>query len=157
MKVSELMVKEVVSCNDTTALGAVAELMQEHGIGFLPVISSSDGTLVGVVTDRDGFLAAHSQVRSLWEIPVLSAMSSYVASVAPDADVGVAENIMTQFNVHRLPVVAKDGKLVGIVSISDIACRANADLNEEMQEEVAATLGAISQARTVESMSATGM
>jgi Mg/Co/Ni transporter MgtE len=52
--------------------------------------------------------------------------------------------------VHRLPVVAKDGNLVGIVSISDIACRANADLNEEMQEEVAATLGAISQARMAE-------
>ena len=150
MKVNELMVKEVVTCNDTTALGAVAELMQEHGIGFLPVLSSSDGTLLGVVTDRDGFIAAHSQVRSLWEIPVLSAMSTYVASVSPDADVGVAENIMTQFKVHRLPVVAKDGKLVGIVSISDIARRANADSNEEMQEQVAATLSAILQARLAE-------
>jgi IMP dehydrogenase len=150
MKVRELMVSDVVTCKDTSALGAVAELMQEHSIGFVPVISSANGALVGVVTGRDGFMTAHSQVRSLWEIPASSAMSTYVASVSPDADVGVAENIMAQFKVHRLPVVAKDGKLVGVVSISDIARRANAELNEEMQEQVAATLGAISQAQTLE-------
>ena len=127
MKVSELMVTDVVTCKETTALGAVAELMQEHAIGFVPVLSCKDGTIVGVVTDRDGFIAAHSQTRSLWEFPVFSAMSTYVASVAPEADVEAAENIMAQFHVHRLPVVSKDGKLVGVVSLTDIARKAAAE------------------------------
>jgi len=47
-------------------------------------------------------------------------------------------------------VVAKDGKLVGVVSINDIAREATRDADEELEEEVAVTLGAICQPRTTE-------
>jgi CBS domain-containing protein len=150
MKVSELMVTDVFTCNDTELLGDVARLMWEHDIGFVPVISSESGAVVGVITDRDGFLAAYFQGKMLWELPVRSAMSTRIASVSADAEVGEAESIMSEFQVHRLPVVAKDGKLVGVVSLNDFARKAAREANEKFEEEVAVTLGAICQPRTPE-------
>jgi len=148
MKVSELMVKDVITCGDTALLGEIARLMWEHDIGFIPVISSENGTLAGVITDRDGFLAAYFQGKPLWHIPVRSAMSTRIATCPPEADVENAERLMREFQVHRLPVVTKDGKLVGVVSLNDLARKAAHDENEDLEEEVAATLGAICQPRT---------
>jgi CBS domain-containing protein len=148
MKVSELMVKHVITCPDTAFLGEAAKLMWEHDIGFLPVISSATGALFGVVTDRDGFFAAWFQGKPVAEIPVRTAMSTRIATCPPDADAEPAERLMREFQVHRLPVVTREGKLVGIVSLSDFARQAVRDGNEEQEEKVAATLGAISQPRT---------
>ena len=152
MKVSELMVKEVVTCSDTALLGEAAKLMWEHDIGFIPVISS-DGALAGVITDRDGFLAAYFQGKPLWHIPLRGAMSTRIATCPPEADVEDAERLMREFQVHRLPVVTKEGKLVGVVSLNDFARKAAHDENEELEEEVGVTLGAICQPRTPETPS----
>ena len=150
MKVSELMVKDVITCGDTALLGEVAKLMWEHDIGFIPVISSENGTFAGVITDRDGFLAAYFQGKELWHIPVRSAMSTQIATCPPEADVEGAEQLMREFQVHRLPVVTKEGKLVGVVTLNDFARKAAHDDNQELEEQVAVTLGAISRSRTPE-------
>lgn len=149
MKVREVMVSPVITCNDSAQLGDAAKLMWEHDIGFLPVVSQADGAIVGVVTDRDGFLGAYFQGKPVWDIPVKSAMSARIASCRPDAEVDEAEQIMSEFQVHRLPVI-EDGKLVGVISIKDLARRAAGDVNELLEEEVALTLGAISQPRGAE-------
>jgi len=150
MKVSELMVKDVVTCGDTAVLGDIARLMWEHDIGFLPVISSENGAFAGVITDRDGFLTAHFQGKELWQIPVRSAMSTQIATCPPDADVEEAQQVMREFQVHRLPVVTKEGKLVGVVTVNDVARKAAHDENDELEEQVAVTLGAISEPRRSE-------
>ena len=150
MKVSELMVKDLITCRETAVLGEIARLMWEHDIGFIPVISSGNGAFAGVITDRDGFLAAYFQGKELWHIPVSSAMSTEVATCPPEADVEEAEKLMREFQVHRLPVVTKEGKLVGVVTLNDFARKAAHDANEELEEQVAVTLGAISQPRTPE-------
>jgi CBS domain-containing protein len=147
MKVSEMMVKEVITCSDTMLLGDAARLMWEHDVGFIPVVSS-EGVLVGAITDRDGFLAAYFQGKPLWHIPVSSAMSAWIATCPPDADVEDAERLMREFQVHRLPVVTKEGKLAGVISLNDVARKATHDQDEELEEEVAVTLGAICQPRT---------
>lgn len=152
MKVSELMVKDIITCGDTALLGEIAKLMWEHDIGFIPVISSENGAFAGVITDRDGFLAAYFQGKELWDIPVRSAMSTQIATCPPEADVEEAEQLMREFQVHRLPVVTKEGKLVGVVTLNDFARKAAHDDNGELEEQVAVTLGAISQPRTPEAL-----
>ena len=52
--------------------------------------------------------------------------------------------------MHRLPVVTKEGKLVGVVTLNDFAQKAAHDDNEELEEQIAVTLRAISQRRTPE-------
>jgi CBS domain-containing protein len=146
MKVSELMVEKVITCKDTASLGEAASLMWEHDVGFVPVISAETGALAGVITDRDGFIAAYFQGKAIWDIPVRNAMSPKVLSIRPDAEIGEAETLMGEFQVHRLPVV-KEGKLVGVLSLNDLARKAASESNEEFEEQVALTLGAICQPR----------
>jgi CBS domain-containing protein len=147
MKVSELMTPEVFTCTDRCMLAEAVKLMWEHDIGFVPVISSETGALVGVVTDRDACICAFFQGKPLWEIPVATAVSSRTATCRPDAEVDEAEEIMSEFQVHRLPVVDAAGKLVGVISINDLARRAAGDADQEFEEEVALTLGAICHRR----------
>ncbi len=146
MKVSELMMEKVVTCKDTASLGEAASLMWEHDIGFVPVISAETSAIVGVITDRDGFIAAYFQGKPIWDIPVRAAMSPKVLSIRPEAEIGEAETVMGESQIHRL-VVVKDGKLVGVISLNDLARSAASAADEEFEEEVALTLGAICQPR----------
>jgi CBS domain-containing protein len=136
----------VFTCRETDRLGEAARQMWEHDVGFLPVVRE-DGTLAGVITDRDGFIAAYFEGRPLWEIEVKNAMSTRVATVGPDDAVDEAEERMIEFQVHRLPVV-DGGKVVGVVSINDLARRAASDADETSEEAVALTLGSICTPRT---------
>ena len=147
MKVSDLMVTPVHSCKETDTLGEAARLMWEHDIGFVPVVTE-DGRLAGVITDRDGFIAAYFQGKPLWEIPIRSAMSTRIAACPTDASIEDAERLMRESQVHRLPVTAEDGTLTGVISINDFARQALSDADEELEEKVAITLGAISHPRT---------
>jgi CBS domain-containing protein len=148
MKVSDLMVTPVLTCKETDTLGEAARLMWEHDIGFVPVVSAEGNQLAGVITDRDGFIAAYFQGKPLWEIPVRSAMSTRIATCPPDATIEDAERLMREYQVHRLPVTAEDGSLAGVISINDFARQALSDADEELEEKVAITLGAISHPRT---------
>ena len=147
MKVSELMTPEVFTCTDRCMLAEAVKLMWEHDIGFVPLLASETGALVGVVTDRDACISAFFQGKPLWEIPIASAVSSRTVTCRPDAEVDEAEEMMSEFQVHRLPVVDAAGKLVGVISINDLARRAAGEADEEFEEEVALTLGAISHPR----------
>jgi IMP dehydrogenase len=77
-------------------------------------------------------------------------MSTQIATCPPEADVEEAQQVMREFQVHRLPVVTEEGKLVGVVTVSDFARKAAHDDNEELEEQVAVTLGAISAPRASE-------
>ena len=147
MKVSDLMIRDVFTCNDRSMLGDAVKLMWEHDIGFVPVISAETGALAGVVTDRDACIAAYFQGKPLWEIPVRSAMSTRLVSVRSDVEVDEAEELMSESQVHRVVVTDADGKLAGVVSLNDLARTAAGTADEEFEQEVALTLGAISQRR----------
>ena len=155
MKVSDLMAKTVVAVKDTATLGEVARLMWEHDIGFVPVITADSGILAGVITDRDGFIAAYFQGKPIWEIPVCAAMSTRIHSVGPDVEVEEAERVMREFQVHRLPVVDSGNRLVGVLSINDLARSAAWSGDERQEEELAVTIGAICQPRPAETGGAT--
>ena len=110
----------------------------------MPVLS---GRLCGVVTDRDAAIAAYFAGNPLSQIRVRQAMSARVVTVRPEAIVDEAEELMIEHQVHRLPVVTPEGKLAGVISLSDIAQRAVSDEDAELEEEVALTLGAVSRQR----------
>ena len=152
MRVERLMIKQVASCPSHDNLERAAQVMCELDCGCLPVIDPG-GKVVGMLTDRDVCMAAYYQGRALGQIPVSSAMSKEVYACLPEDDLTVAEFIMERKQVHRLPVIDDDGRLVGLLSLTDIARRA---VEEEGKKhirkglkptEVAHTLAAISQPR----------
>jgi CBS domain-containing protein len=113
------MSREVITCSPDTDLARVGWLMWEGNCGALPVVL--EGEVVGMITDRDLAMAAAMKPRPCVELRVSEAMSlGDVALVRPDATVEEALDVMCRGRVRRLPVVDPEGRLAGILSISDI-------------------------------------
>lgn len=149
MKVEELMTTEVGSCRPYDDAGEAAKIMWERDCGAVPVVDQ-DGRVVAVLTDRDICMAAFTQGRTLADIRVSSAMSRKLWTTRADDDVKDAETTMKSHQVRRLPVVDVEGRLVGILSLSDLARQAmSAKRSRSKKKEVPVgdvgeTLGAIS-------------
>ena len=150
-QVQHLMGKHVVSCLEGDSLDRAAQIMWENDCGAVPVVDGS-GRVTGMVTDRDICMAAYTQGRSLKEISVSTASAKGLLSIAPGDSVERAEQIMARGQVRRLPVINADGRLVGLISVSDVARhlallssdRKNAGLSAR---DVALVFQAISQPR----------
>jgi CBS domain-containing protein len=120
MKVKELMTTDVKRCSLETNLAAAAKIMWEADCGAVPVTDENDH-VVGVITDRDICIAAATRPRTEGEIPAKELISKELYTCAPEDDVRAALGTMKTRKVRRLPVVERGGRLVGIVSIHDIA------------------------------------
>jgi CBS domain-containing protein len=123
MKVKEIMTVDPKACITTTNLAEVASFMWEYDCGVLPVLTEQ-GTVVGLITDRDICIGGATKNRNLSNIAVEEIMTGKVYSCAPEDDVRKALETMQERKVRRLPVVAPDGTLQGILSISDITLNA---------------------------------
>lgn len=120
MKIRELMCSVVHSCGPQDSLATAARPMWEHDCGMLPVVQA-DGRVVAAITDRDICMAGWTRGRALADLRVADAMSRDVVTCSPDDDVSTAAAKMAQRQVHRLPVVDAAGKLLGILSLNDLA------------------------------------
>lgn len=149
MKVEELMTTDVGACRPFDSVDRSARIMWERDCGAVPVVDP-EGQVVAMLTDRDICMAALTQGRPLEEIHVSSAMSRRLWSCRPQDDVKVAEKVMRSRQVRRLPVVDAEGKLVGLLSISDLARVAVSSKGSRAKKkplgaaDVGETLGAIS-------------
>jgi CBS domain-containing protein len=148
MKVKEVMMGTPYFCRSNTNLGSATELLWNANCGFLPV-EGSDGKVIGVVTDRDICIALGTRARLAGEVFVGEVMSGKLCSCLPDDDIHVALQTMMEGKVRRLPVIAKDGTLVGVISMDDILFRTEPmSLGKEPElstDEVVRTYRAITQ------------
>ncbi len=122
MQVRELMHTDPVTLSPGDSTALAARLLSRHNVGALPVCSS-DGRLRGIVTDRDIVLRCIAPEDDPAQTPVRDVMTRGCYTVAPEADCAAAAHLMAQRQVRRLPVV-QQGKLVGMLSLGDLAkCR----------------------------------
>jgi len=124
MRVEEIMTKTVSACTTGTNAAEAAELMWIHDCGVLPVVEDSDGRLVGIVTDRDLFIALGTKGQNASGLTMGEVMRPEVFSCAPSDDLHRALKIMANRQVHRLPVVDGNGALTGILSLNDVVFHA---------------------------------
>jgi CBS domain-containing protein len=120
MKVKEVMIREVKTCRAGDDLNRAAQIMWEFDCGTVPVVDEA-GSVKGMITDRDVCMAAYTKGRRLESIQVRSAMSAEVATCSPDDTLEGALSIMKKARVRRLPVTDRGGRLVGILSMNDLA------------------------------------
>ena len=120
MKVVELMVQEVTACSPDDTLNRAAQIMWENDCGCVPVVDRA-ARLVAMLTDRDICMAAYTGGRTLKEIRVSAAMSAKLFACRLDDDIADAQKMMRAHQVRRIPVSDEGGRLVGIVSLTDIA------------------------------------
>jgi CBS domain-containing protein len=144
MKVQDVMTYNVQSCRPETNLAEAAMEMWRGDFGILPVVTSA-GKVVGLISDRDICMAAATKHRDPANIRVKEVISGKVYGCSPDTDVHEALKIMQQKKVRRLPIIsAEDGSLRGILSMNDVALRAQAgDRAELSAQDVEETMRAI--------------
>jgi CBS domain-containing protein len=151
MKIENVMSRDVVACSIDDTLDVAVGLMWDRDHGAVPVVDG-DGRVVGIVTDRDACMAAYTQALPLHEIPVTTAMADAVHTLRADDMLVDAERVMTEQQVHRIPIVDGEDRLVGMVSLADLIREVNRPghvANGAM--DVVATLGAVLRPRHVAS------
>ena len=118
MKVKEIMTGEPRVCSSGTNLAAAAALMLDGDCGILPVIE--DGKLIGVVTDRDMYIALATRNARASDLTVGEVVQRPVYTCGPDDDILIALETMKAHGVRRLPVEGFGGTVMGVVSMNDI-------------------------------------
>ncbi|AGK58317.1 hypothetical protein HYPDE_33223 [Hyphomicrobium denitrificans 1NES1] len=118
MQVREVMTQDVPLISPFDTIGEAAKLMYKLDAGCLPV--AEDDRLVGIITDRDIAVRAIAAGRGP-ETPVGAVMSNGVCYCFEDQDLDEIAANMADIQVRRLPVMDRDKRLVGILSLGDIA------------------------------------
>jgi len=104
-------------------LGMATELMWMGNCGFLPVIDAGH-RVAGVITDRDICVALGTRNQLAEEVRVEEIVQRKVYLCGPEDDIHVALESMREGHVRRLPVIEREGKLAGVVSMDDILLHA---------------------------------
>lgn len=125
----EIMTSGPVLLEENQTLADAARLMREEGIGALPV-RSGDGSLTGILTDRDIVIGPCAEGKDLSQCRVGDYVQGRVVTVQADADVDQLVDVMGQQQVKRLPVV-EGGDVIGVVSEADLARHVADDQVEE--------------------------
>jgi CBS domain-containing protein len=136
MKVKEAMTRDVRLVRPDQTIREAAHLMAELDIGCLPV--EENDRMVGMITDRDIAVRAVSEGRGP-ETSVREVMSRDVKYCYDDQSVEEVTSNMADIRVRRLPVVNRNKRLVGILSLGDLA------VDESAQDEAGEALGGISR------------
>jgi CBS domain-containing protein len=135
---ADLMTREPACCELGDTADWAAKIMKTQDVGSVPVCTDlRTRRLVGIVTDRDIALYVVAKGRDANHTQVASVMTRNPLTCRPDDDIRKALDAMTHYQVRRIPVVDRDGLLVGIISQADVATRvAAADTKAEMVEQI---------------------
>ena len=134
MKVAQIMNTDVFLTAPNRSIREAAETMQRMDVGSLPV---GDGDrLIGMVTDRDIVIRAIAKGMGA-DTPVREVMTQEIRYCFDDQEVDDVARNMADLQVRRLPVINRDKRLVGFVSLADFAHGADNGATEELVRGVA--------------------
>ena len=123
MKISEVMTPNPKTVTLSDDLQAVARIMRDEDAGSVPVVE--DGRVVGMVTDRDIVIRAVAD--GDFDCTVEDVCSDDVVCVRAEQSTSEAAELMSEHQIRRLPVVDDDDRLMGIVSLGDLAVKEGRD------------------------------
>lgn len=120
MKVKDCMCNDVCCVTPDSTVCDCAKLMCNNHIGCIPVCDTMQN-VVGLVTDRDVILRSIACEKDAKSTPVSDIMTCKVCSCSSDADIKEAEDLMCKYQIRRLPVVDEKNKIIGIITLGDLA------------------------------------
>jgi CBS domain-containing protein len=135
--VADVMTRGVRTLGPEDTVVQAAQAMDELNVGVIPVVDGE--TLVGVVTDRDIVVRGVARECEPGTTRLADVMSAHVRCARENADIDEVLSHMAELQIRRMPVVDASQRLVGIVSLGDIAVK-----DPEDDIEVASSLGGIS-------------
>lgn len=141
MKVRDVMTDRVIRIREEEPVSVAARALAHYNVGVLPV-TGMDGRVCGMVTDRDLVTRCVAAGKNPEVTAVREIMTAHVVSAAPDQDASMAAAKMAREQVRRLPVL-ENGRLCGMVSLGDLAC--NPESNLQAADALAEITGNISE------------
>lgn len=139
MSVKDVMTSPVHTCRVDDSLDRAAQLLWEHDCGCLPVVDT-EGIARSMITDRDICMAAYTGGRPLRELRVVDSMSRGLVVCSPDDELRTAAERMAEHQLRRLPVVDDAGRVQGVLSVNDLACRAADSCTSSIDDPPAAEM-----------------
>ena len=133
MKVKDCMSNQVCYCTCDSTVKDVAKLMCDNHVGCIPVCDQNE-CVVGLLTDRDIILRTIACDKEYKDTKVSDVMTTSVCCCNEDTEISEATKLMSDLQIRRLPVL-KDNKLVGILTIGDLANSQNVD-NKQVADTV---------------------
>ena len=122
--VSNIMVRNVKTAEENQSINTIAKVMSENNIGSVVIVKSNEvGGLSGIITERDIVRiagAAQTSSSTLLQLIARDIMSKPVITIDAVSSIQDAIQSMKLNNIRRLPVVNKEGKMVGIITDKDI-------------------------------------
>ena len=147
MKLSEIMTRDVVVIQPDDSLQSAAKKMKDLNIGFLPVCDGE--TLIGVLSDRDITIRSFAEGMDPTIMLGRDMMTTPAIYCFEDQDVSEAAKIMEENQIRRLVVVSREDKrIVGVVSLGDVARNEKADVSGQILQKFSEPDG-MEKAKTV--------
>lgn len=142
--ISDIMTRDVQSLAPTDSIVRAAQLMSEINVGVVPVCAN--GRVLGLVTDRDIVLRGVARGPDCSAVKLSDVMSSDVQVCYQDQDLSQVMVKMGDSQIRRLPVLDREERLVGILSLGDVAVRTDdkrlASVLQDISEPGAKVVGA---------------
>ena len=117
IKISDAMTRNPVAVSKNTLLPKCARIMLSNNVGAL--IIKEGKKLLGIITEKDIVEEAVAKELNIKKTMAKDIMTSGIITIAPEADLSKAVEIMNRENVRRLPVV-KNNHLVGLITVRDV-------------------------------------
>jgi CBS domain-containing protein len=137
MLCQDVMKSEIETFRESDPVHAIARRMREVNIGFVP-ICDSDGHPVGALTDRDIALRVCGEDLRASETRAGEVMTREIITCRETDLIEAAEQLMARYRKSRMMIVDEDGRLVGVISLSDI-------VEEEDDRRAAETMRQVSE------------
>ena len=115
-----LRAQQPVTLKNGATVRDAAQAMREHHVGDVLLLDANNA-LVGIITDRDIVVRVLAEGREPARMKAADACSSTVVTIDPVAGTEEAEKLMRTHAIRRLPVVSRDGRIHGVVSLGDLA------------------------------------
>lgn len=135
MKASEIMTANPRTTTPTETVRRAAAIMRNLSIGAVPIVESASGRkLRGIITDRDIAMRCTAEGHTPDCLIREHMTAAPLRTVGPEEDVEEVIETMERAQVRRIPVVTKDGDLVGIIAQADVAARYGRQHPREVEE-----------------------
>jgi CBS domain-containing protein len=122
----EVMTKDPVCCVPDDTVVKAAQLMKGKNIGSIPLVDNEHSKkLIGIVTDRDLALEIVAEGRDPKTTKVEAVMTYNIVTCRAEDNLQEVMDVMSEYQLRRMPVVDHENKLVGIIAQADVATRTN--------------------------------
>ena len=132
--ITDVMSANPCAIDASKPVAYAAKMMKQEDVGLAPIVEGD--RLVGALTDRDIVTRVVAEGRDPQSVPVREVASTDLVTIDPQQDLDEALRLMASNRVRRLPVVAEDGRLVGVLAQADVAREEKDKQTGQLVEEI---------------------